>query len=92
MAIIAALRTTAAAPLAARLARRGRVGLAFQAIGAIPRRGLLALAPERLGLQLAILAPQLFDFLLQRGNASAGLDMHALPVARLLPQFEILAP
>ena len=39
----------------------------------------------RSSLQLAILAPKLFDFLLQRSEAPAGLGMHALPVARLLP-------
>jgi hypothetical protein len=55
MAIIAALRTTMATPLATRLARCGRVGLAFQVIRAIPHRGLLARTTERLGLQLPIL-------------------------------------
>jgi hypothetical protein len=92
MAIIASLRTPAAGPLAARLARRAGVGLAFQVIRAIPRRGLLALAAECLGLQLPILTPELFDVLFQRSDTPAGLGMHALPVARLLPQFEILAP
>ena len=92
MALIAPLRTTTARPLATRLADCGGVGLAFQVVRAIPRRRLLALATERLRLQLPILAAKLFDFLFQCGDASAGLSMHALPVACLLPQFKILTP
>jgi hypothetical protein len=92
VAIIAPPRTATAAPLAARLARFRGIGLAFQRIAAIAGRRLLAFATERLGLQFAVLAPEMFDFLFQRRDAPAGLGMHALPVARLLPQFEILAP
>jgi hypothetical protein len=43
-------------------------------------------------LQLPILAPKLIDLLLQRGEASDGLSMHALPVASLLSEFEIVTP
>ena len=92
MVIIAPFWTAATTPLAARLPRCGEVGLAFQVIGAIARRGLLALATEGLRLQLPLLTPELFDFLFQRGDASDGLGMHALPVAGLLTQFETLTP
>jgi hypothetical protein len=92
MAIITPLRTTTTASLAARLARCGGVGFAFEVIGTIARRGLLTLASEGLCLQLPILAPKLFDLLFQGGDASDGLSMHALPVARLLSEFEIVTP
>jgi hypothetical protein len=92
VAIIAPRGTPATTALAARLPRCGGVGLAFQVLGAITRRGLLALTTERLRLQLPLLTLELFDFLFQRGDAPDGLGVHALPVAGLLAQFAILTP
>jgi len=51
---------------------------------------LFGFQPEELLLQTTILAAELFVVLLQDGDAFDRAGMHALPVANLLPQFEIL--
>ena len=61
-------------------------------IGPITAALLFRFAPERLGLEFAVLASEVFDFLFQLDNAPARLGMHALPVPSLLPQLKILAP
>ena len=61
-----------------------------QVMGAIvPRLGFRA-SSEPIGLELAFLAFQLFDLLLQRGNAVEGIAMARLPISDLLTEFEIL--
>ena len=77
--------------MAAWLGRLGLVGV-VELIGPIPVALLFRFAPKRLGLELAVLASEVFDFLFQLDNAPARLGMHALPVPGLLPQFEILSP
>jgi hypothetical protein len=63
----------------------------IQVIGAIvPRLGFGA-SSEQLGLELALLAFELFDLLLQRGDAVEGIAMTRLPISDLLTEFEILA-
>src|SRR5262249_217081 len=44
-----------------------------------------------IGLELAFLAFELFDLLLQRGDAIEGIAMTRLPISDLLTEFEILA-
>jgi hypothetical protein len=56
----------------------------------VPRLGLGALS-EEIGLELAFLALEVFDVLLQRGDAAQGIPMTTLPISRLLTQFEVLA-
>ena len=73
---------------------RGFVGLVFgiiQVIGAvIPSLGF-GTSSEEIGLELAFLAFELFDLLLQRGDAVEGIAMTRLPISDLLTEFEILA-
>ena len=47
---------------------------------------------EQAGLELAVLASQLFVFGFQLGDAHQSRGMHRLPVAGLLPQLKILPP
>ena len=51
---------------------------------------VLGASSEEVGLQLAFLAFELFDFLLYRGDALQGLAMAALPVFGLLAEAEVL--
>ncbi len=63
----------------------------LQVIGAIvPRLGFAA-SSEQIGLELALLAFELFDLLLQRGDAVEGIAMPRLPISDLLTEFEVLA-
>jgi hypothetical protein len=63
----------------------------IQVIGAIvPGLGFGA-SSEQIGLELAFLAFELFDLLLQRGDAVEGIAMARLPISDLLTEFEILA-
>jgi hypothetical protein len=63
----------------------------LQVIGAIvPRLGFGA-SSEQIGLELASLAFELFDLLLQRGDAVEGIAMTRLPISDLLTEFEIPA-
>ena len=63
----------------------------IQVIGAIvPRLGFGA-SSEQIGLELAFLAFELFDLLLQRGDAVEGVAMTILPISDLLTEFEVLA-
>ena len=63
----------------------------IQVIGAIaPSRGLGA-SPEEIGLELAFFTFELFDFLLQLGDAVQGIAMATLPISDLLAEFEVLA-
>ena len=62
----------------------------IQVIGAIVARLGLGAPPEEIGLELAFLPFELFDLLLQRGEATQGIPMPTLPVAHLLTQFEVL--
>jgi hypothetical protein len=62
----------------------------LQVIGAIvPSLGFGA-SSEKIGLELAFLAFELFDLLLQRGDAAEGMAMTMLPISGLLAEFEIL--
>jgi hypothetical protein len=63
----------------------------IQVIGTIvPGLGFGA-SSEQIGLELAFLAFQLFDLLLQRGDALQGVAMATLPIPGLLTEFEVLA-
>ena len=42
-------------------------------------------------MELAFLPFELFDFLLQRGDAAQGIAMATLPISDLLAEFEVLA-
>ena len=61
-------------------------------IGAVANGLLLGATSKAFGLQLAILAAELFIFLLQRGDTPQSIGMSALPIPGLLPQFQILTP
>jgi hypothetical protein len=63
----------------------------LQVIGAIVPRSGFGASSEEIGLKLAFFAFQLFDLLLQRGDAAEGIAMTRLPISDLLPEFEILA-
>jgi hypothetical protein len=68
------------------------VGLGIiQIIGAIGSRSGFGASAEKIGLELAFLAFELFDLLLQRGDAVEGIAMTRLPISGLLAEFEILA-
>jgi hypothetical protein len=56
----------------------------------VPRLGLGA-SSEEIGLELAVLTFELFDLLLQRGDAVEGIAMPRLPISGLLAEFEVLA-
>jgi hypothetical protein len=63
----------------------------LQVMGAIvPWLGFGA-SSEQIGLQLALLAFELFDLLLRRGEALEGIAMPRLPISSLLTEFEVLA-
>ncbi len=47
--------------------------------------------PNRSAWSLAFLAFELFDLLLQRGDAVEGVAMTILPISDLLTEFEVLA-
>jgi len=56
----------------------------------VPRLGLGASSKE-IGLELAFFAFELFDLLLQTGDAAQGIAMTTLPISDLLTEFEVLA-
>jgi len=56
----------------------------------VPRLGLGASSKE-IGLELAFLAFELFNLLLQAGDAVQGIAMTTLPISDLLTEFEVLA-
>src|SRR3954471_10065018 len=92
MGVIAALRSRVLRLLAAiPLGSLGVVLGIIEVIGAIVPRSGLGASSEEIGLELAFLAFELFDFLLQRGDASQGIAMTTLPISHLLTQFEVLA-
>ena len=72
--------------------RRRRLLLTFQMIGALRGRLFFAFTPKELSLQLRVRAAELFDFLLQLLKPPQRLSMHALPIADLLSQLEVLPP
>ncbi len=55
----------------------------------VPSLGFCTSSKE-VGLELTLFALELFDFLLQCGDATQGIAMTALPVSRLLTEFEVL--
>jgi hypothetical protein len=63
----------------------------LQVIGAIVPRSGFGAPSEPIGLELAFLALEVFDRLLQRGDAPEGIAMPRLPISDLLPEFEVLA-
>src|SRR5947199_10678166 len=63
----------------------------IQVIGAIVPGLGFGTSAEQIGLELAFLAFELFDLLLQRGDAVEGIAMTRLPISDLLAEFEILA-
>src|SRR5262249_40601972 len=89
VAVVPALGTRPAALVTAGPGWR-RLDWVVQLIRAILARLLLRGASELLGSELAVLPAQLIDFLFQLSQAPAGLGVHGLPVAGLLPQFQIL--
>ena len=62
-----------------------------QVIGAILQRRGLGASAEEIGLELPLLTLELFDFLLQRGDAEQGIAVATLPISDLLAELEILA-
>jgi hypothetical protein len=62
----------------------------LQMVRAVPRGLLFRFATEELILQPAGLGPQALILLLQNREAFQGLGVHTLPIAGLLPQFEVL--
>jgi hypothetical protein len=72
----------------------GSVGIVpgiLQVIGAIVPGLDFGASSEQIGLELAFLAFQLFDLLLQSGDAVEGIAMTRLPISGLLTKFEVLA-
>src|SRR5205085_2268623 len=69
VAVVPTLGTRPAALVAAWPGRRGLVGV-VQFVGAVPARRFFRLASELLGLQLTVLAPEVFEFLFQFREAS----------------------
>jgi hypothetical protein len=63
----------------------------IQVIGAIVPGSGFGASPEQVGLELAFLAFELFDLLLQCGDAVEGIAMTRLPISDLLTEFEVLA-
>jgi hypothetical protein len=73
------------------LGSRGVVLGIIQLIGAIvPRLGFGA-SSKQIGFELTFFAFELFDFLLQHGDALQGIAMATLPIPALLAEREILA-
>ena len=69
----------------------GVVSGIIQVIGAIASGRGLGASSEEIGLELAFLPFELFDFLLQLGDALQGIAMATLPISGLLAEFEVLA-
>ena len=59
-------------------------------VGAILAGLLLGFLAEELGVEARDLAAQMFILLLDSGEAFEGAGVHALPVADLLTQFEVI--
>jgi hypothetical protein len=78
------------APLTLRL--RGSLLGIFQVVGAIAPTMFLGFAAEELGLEFTVLAAKVLNLFLQLLKALAGSSMHALPIADLLTQFQVLPP
>jgi hypothetical protein len=92
MGVIAALGAGVArllAPVPLRLP--GVVLGIIQVIGAIDSRLGFGASSEQIGSELAFLALELFDLLLERGDAVKGIAMTILPISDLLTKFEVLA-
>jgi hypothetical protein len=72
--------------------RRLRVVLGIiQVVGAITARRFLGAFPKEIGLEFAFFPFELFDHLLQLGDAESGIAMATLRIARLPTLFEVLA-
>jgi hypothetical protein len=71
--------------------RRGRLLLAVQGIGTVPRRSSFALWAEELVLELAILTAKLCDLVFQLGDPLLGRGVLTSPIPGLLPPLEVLA-
>ena len=72
----------------------GMVGVVLgivQVIGAILQRLGFGASAEEIGLELPLLTLELFDFLLQRGDAEQGIAVATLPISDLLAELEVLA-
>jgi hypothetical protein len=63
----------------------------IQVIGAIVPRSGFGASSEQIGLELALLAFELFDLLLQRSDAVEGIAMTRLPISDLLTELEVRA-
>ena len=63
----------------------------LQGIGAIGAGLDFGASSKQIGSKLAFLAFELFDFLLQGGDAVEGITMTRLPISDLLAEFEVLA-
>jgi hypothetical protein len=63
---------------------------ALELVGAILARLLLGFLAEELGVEACDLAAKMFVVLLQGGEAFEGTSVHALPIAGLLAQFEVV--
>ena len=60
-------------------------------IGAIVERLGFRASSEKIGLELPLFTFELFDFLLECGDAEQGIAITTLPISDLLAEFEILA-
>ena len=72
----------------------GMVGVVLgivQVIGAILQRLGFGASAEEIGLELPLLTLELFDFLLQRGDAEQGIAVATLPISDLLAELKVLA-
>jgi hypothetical protein len=93
MAVVTPAGTRLASTLATPAWTRCRViVLPLQPIRAIARRGVFALLAKQTCLQLTVLAAKLFHFGFQLLDTFRGPSVLGFPVARLLTQFEVLAP
>ncbi len=63
----------------------------LQVIGAIVAGLGFGASSEQIGLEFAFLAFELFDLLLQGGDAVEGIAMTRLPISGLLTEFEVVA-
>jgi len=72
----------------------GSVGIVLgilQVIGAIGPGLDFGASSEQIGLELAFLAFELFNLLLQAGDAVQGIAMTTLPISDLLTELEVFA-
>jgi hypothetical protein len=62
----------------------------IQVVGAVAPSRVLGASSEEIGLELAFLAFELYDFLFDRGDALQRIAMATLPVCGLLAESDVL--